>query len=364
MGGHPGLSGAALQKPEFEKAALVGRLGHGIEDQAVCGGERAELIDAAFAAAVDREHRQVHFGTGSPPSHRFDDEDAAGRVDGLGASGEDAVGVLVVPVVQDVGQQIGVRPGREGVEEAARGHFGSVVEVVSAEGAAGLGRGGCEIDQMAANAGVRQQDRGEQRSSATADIDDGGESRPVETGDESRDLLLEPQGHLPVERLTQVRVFGEVGPEVSTVAAWVSRSAGGDAVGEFDQGQFGAAGRGVQVQQDVGETVVGIGAQIRAELGGPVAGGCRFDDPECRQVAEQEVERDRCDADFDREFRGGGAVSDEPVRQTEGHRDPQCHRCRQTGHATERVRIIGVVSHEDSLWHARQPKFSRHVMSV
>jgi hypothetical protein len=38
-----------------------------------------------------------------------------------------------------------------------------------------------------------------------------------------------------------VGMFGEVGPEVLAVAAWVGRLAGGDAVGEFDKGQFGAA---------------------------------------------------------------------------------------------------------------------------
>ena len=81
----------------------------------------------------------VCVGAASPPSDWFDDEDAAGWVGGLNTPGQDAVGVLVVPVVEDVGQQVGVRPCWERVEEAARGHFGSVVKLVSAEGMAGVG---------------------------------------------------------------------------------------------------------------------------------------------------------------------------------------------------------------------------------
>lgn len=81
-------------------------------------GECAELVDPTFAAAVDHEHGQVHIGACSLTSDWFDDEDAAGWAGGLDASGEDAVGVLVVPIVEDVGQQVGVRPGGKRVEEA------------------------------------------------------------------------------------------------------------------------------------------------------------------------------------------------------------------------------------------------------
>jgi hypothetical protein len=70
----------------------------------VCVGECAELVDAAFAAAVEGEHDQVDLGARVLAADRFDDQDAAGRGGGLDAPGQDAVGVLVVPVVEDVDQ--------------------------------------------------------------------------------------------------------------------------------------------------------------------------------------------------------------------------------------------------------------------
>lgn len=146
---------------------------------------------------------------------------------------------------------------------------------------------------MAAQPRVGGQDRGEQGALATADVEDGGKPGPVEAGDELRDLLFEPQGHLPVERLTQVGMFDEVGPEILAIAAWVGRLAGGDAVGEFDEGQFGAARGGIQVQEDIGEAIARVGAEVRSELGGLVAGGCPVHDPEGREVAQQQIERDR-----------------------------------------------------------------------
>lgn len=69
------------------------------------GGDRAELVDPALAAAVDHEHGQAHLGAGSPSSCWFYDENAAGWTCGLDASSEDAVGVLDAPVVEDVAQQ-------------------------------------------------------------------------------------------------------------------------------------------------------------------------------------------------------------------------------------------------------------------
>ncbi|MGV9818762.1 hypothetical protein [Nocardia xishanensis] len=84
-----------------------------------------------------------------------------------------------------------------------------------------------------------------------------------------------------------MRVFGEVCPEVLPVAAWVGSFADGDAVGQFDERQLGATGRGIQVQENIREAVACIGAQVRSELRGSVAGGCRLYDSEGREMAQQ-----------------------------------------------------------------------------
>jgi hypothetical protein len=62
-------------------------------------------------------------------------------------------------------------------------------------------------------------------------------------------------------------------------------------VRELDEGQLGAAGGGVQAEQGGGELVGG--AQVRAVLGGPVAGRGPGQDAQGREVAQQQVERDR-----------------------------------------------------------------------
>ena len=127
---------------ELQKAALLGQVGHGVEDQSVGGGEDAELVDPAFAAAEDHEHGQVELGVVASSADRFDDQNAADGVDGFNATAQDLVRVLVVPVVQDVAQQVGIRPWGKRVEEADRGRVCSVVDMVCGEGAVGFGRGG------------------------------------------------------------------------------------------------------------------------------------------------------------------------------------------------------------------------------
>ena len=69
---------------------------------------------------------------------------------------------------------------------------------------------------------------------------------PVHARHEPRHLAAQPLVHLPVERLPQVRVLGQVRPEVLPVPARVGRLPGADAVRELDEGQLRAPARGVQ----------------------------------------------------------------------------------------------------------------------
>lgn len=206
---------------ELQKAALIRQVGHGVQDESVGRGEAAELVDPAFAATEDREHRQVDLGGGASSANRFDDQNASGRGNGLDATLQDLVRALVVPVVQDVAQQVGPRTLGERVEEAPRGHLGPAVEPVRTEDLASLGRGGFEVDEVAADPGMGGEDRGEKGAMTAADVDDGGEAGPVVAGDDLRDLLAEPVCHPLIERLAQVRMFGEIGPKTPPVAAVV-----------------------------------------------------------------------------------------------------------------------------------------------
>lgn len=92
---------------------LVARFGNG--DKAVTSAFAARLgfshphrPRAAENGMTEAEHSDrfdicpSHRGDGSAVSYWFYYEDAAGRMSGFDASGEDSVGVLVVPVVEDV----------------------------------------------------------------------------------------------------------------------------------------------------------------------------------------------------------------------------------------------------------------------
>ncbi|MEV2224150.1 hypothetical protein AB0E01_30320 [Nocardia vinacea] len=65
-------------------------------------------------------------------------------------------------------------------------------------------------------------------------------------------------------------------------------------------------------------------------------------------MAQQEIERDRSNSELDREFIDTSAITEKPIRQSQGHRDPQRHRRSQPSHTTDRVRIV-IASHEDPL---------------
>jgi hypothetical protein len=162
---------------------------------------------------------------------------------------------------------------------------------MSTQRPAGVGRRGRQVDQVAVHPRMGRQDRGQQRALAAAHIDNRAEPAPLHSGDDLRDLLTQPLRHLPVERLTQPRVLGGVGPEVLAIPTWVGRFAGGDAVREFDQRQFGPAGRRVQMQEHVREA--GIDAEVRTELRGPIATRRQLDHAEGLQVGQQQTQPDR-----------------------------------------------------------------------
>jgi hypothetical protein len=104
-----------------------------------------------------------------------------------------------------------------------------------------------------------------------------------------------------------VRVSGQIGPEVLPVAPRIGGLAGGDAVGELDECQLGAPARAVGMEEAVDQAIVGIRAEVRSEVGGPVPPGARaLDHPEGRQMAQEQLQSDRGDLEFGRELVDGG----------------------------------------------------------
>ncbi len=246
------------------------------------------------------------------------------------------MGVLVVPVVQDVAEQVGIRSGWQRLEEAAHQCLRAVIQTVGGEGACGLGRGRVQVDEPAAHSGVGREDRGEQIAGAAADVDHGGETGPLDAGDDLRDLFAKTPFHLPVERFPQMRALGEVGPEILPIAVRVGGLAGDDAVRELHERQLGATTRGVEVQE-VGQTVVGVGAEIRPVGRGPISVGGAFGDAEGHEMADEPIKGHRGDVELGSELFRRRAVAEQSIRQPQGHCDPKRHRCRQPGHAADRV---------------------------
>ncbi|CRY76593.1 hypothetical protein SAMN05421776_1011195 [Nocardia farcinica] len=267
---------------------------------------------------------------------RLDHHDGPVRTRGGRARGENGVGVRVVPVVQDVGQQVGVGPGRQRVEEASCDGGGPVREPRRGEP---LGRcRGCrlEVDQPSPHAGVAAQYRSQQCPVPTAHVDDVGEPSPVETLGDLSGQNPEAPPHLGVERASQCGHRIEVGPEVPAVTARIGGRARGDRLEQFDESQLRTASRTVDVQQEF-HPVRGIPAHLVAQPCRPIVPGfpAGYEDTDGNQMVEQPAQRGS---------RGPGAVGelchrracprllDQPERR--GH--PDRHRGGEIGHRQDR----------------------------
>ena len=95
---------------------------------------------------------------------RVDDEQPRVRGHRGTADGEDAAAVLVVPVVQDAREQVGVRARGHGVEEVAVDAGGVDVRARRLDRAGAVDERGLEVRR-------RLEDRREQDAAAAADVD-------------------------------------------------------------------------------------------------------------------------------------------------------------------------------------------------
>ena len=106
-------AGAAL-----DDRGAVACLVHGDDSQPGCPGQILVLIERALAAAGQHQHAQVHLGERrvGGVAMSFDDQHPAMLVCRLGAAAQDRGGVVVVPVMDDLAEQVGVRAGGQRVE--------------------------------------------------------------------------------------------------------------------------------------------------------------------------------------------------------------------------------------------------------
>jgi hypothetical protein len=82
----------------------------------------AQLVEGAFPAADIAEHAQVSFGVRCAAVGIADvvHDEHLSRLRGcVGAPLQDANGILIIPVVEDIREHVAARSGGKGIEEAA-----------------------------------------------------------------------------------------------------------------------------------------------------------------------------------------------------------------------------------------------------
>src|SRR6185503_2537629 len=105
--------------------------------------------------------------------HVLDDQEARARGHGGRDGPQDPDAVVVGPVVEDVGEQVGVRPAGDALEEAAAADLGPVGEPGPAEGPLGAGGDVGQVVDHAVQVGVGLEQGDGQAARAAADVDDG-----------------------------------------------------------------------------------------------------------------------------------------------------------------------------------------------
>ena len=154
--------------------------------------------------------RSISFGTSSPgPSvstlSRIGEPRPAARGGADGA--QNPKRGLVVPVVKDVREHVGVAAGRDGLEEIAARERRPVGHAGSLEGLEGRGFGVRQVDDGPAQSRVPRQEPGKQPARPTANVDDQ-LVRPVELV-ERRELERGACSHRAVEDRGFGRMLGE-----------------------------------------------------------------------------------------------------------------------------------------------------------
>ena len=182
----------------------------------------SELGLGPLPGAEQQEHVEIHADrrrtvVGPCGQDGLDDEQPARRRHRSSAGGQDALGVGVVPVVDDPRQHVGVGAAGDGGEEVGRHAVGAIADGRSVQVGSGGGDRRLAVGEDAVQVGVGTQDRGEKDAATAADVDKATQPAEVVGGDDVVRLLLGPGGHRALEGRLAVRVTGEVLEEALTV---------------------------------------------------------------------------------------------------------------------------------------------------
>ncbi len=137
--------------------------------------QHVKLLAGAFQAAGQDEHVDIHefreAGAVVGRNQFFDDEEAGLGRHGAAHGREDAAGVVVVPVVQDVRHHVGIGTGRHGREKIPGFERAAIRYAGRAQRPAGGGDDVRSVEQHGAQARVSGEDESEKLPVAAAHID-------------------------------------------------------------------------------------------------------------------------------------------------------------------------------------------------
>lgn len=218
--------------------------------------------EAALTAAQEMEHQDVHGGgparNGRIGHHGFDEQEFGSDGSGPADCGENLPGVAVVPIVDDLHEDVRIGAGQIAVEEIAWAKFETLACDVR-----GLGDDVGLIEEDALAGGGLLEDGFEKVPSPAADVrDDGKAAEIVRPGNE-----IDHHGgfglHAGVESSVVFGVLLQIGPEAAREDGISIRQAGRDGFvhahgclpedGHAEHAQKGSHGRGVIGGQEAGE---------------------------------------------------------------------------------------------------------------
>src|SRR5829696_5084297 len=165
-----------LRDEGFDDAHSGRRRYNPVETKARLAEKRVVFLRRALLSAWADQHHHIEHLAGmwriGFREHHLDDEHAAARIHGPPAVPQDREAQILAPVVDDVRQQIYVRAGRHGFEEAARLDLHTIGQTACADQRRRVPHHMRQIEEDAARIRMALQDRGQQVSRRAAHIDE------------------------------------------------------------------------------------------------------------------------------------------------------------------------------------------------
>lgn len=181
---------------------------------------------------------------------RLDDQQQRAGRHRRPAVAQDRDRAVVVPVVDDVAEQVEVASLGHGVEEAPAHYAAAAVEALCVQACARLLRGVRQVEQGALDARIGLQDRREQRAVATADVDHVAGGGEVVAGDDGvgEDVDAGTVAGPAFPQRREVRVLAHGAVEVGAVSAAEGAVTGAHRLGQRHAGVGEPAAAGEERQ--------------------------------------------------------------------------------------------------------------------